>query len=254
MRIVGVLDLVAGRAVRALAGRRDAYQPVQAVAGIAINAGDATALAHAYVERLGLSELYVADLDAIRGGTSQGTLVTAIAAIGAPLWLDAGISSVERARHALDLGAARVIVALETLPSFEALREVCDAVGGDRVVFSLDLREGQPIVAAGSDIAGKASASQLATRAADVGASAVMVIDLARVGTSRGIDLDLIERVRKAAAGLVLVAGGGVRGLEDLASLADAGCDAALVATALQDGRIGVREIAAARTHPSVSR
>ncbi len=35
--------------------------------------------------------------------------------------------------------------------------------------------------------------------------------------------------------------------LEDIARLADAGCDGVLVATALHDGRLGVAEVAAAR-------
>jgi len=80
------------------------------------------------------------------------------------------------------------------------------------------------------------------------------MIDLARVGTRSGLDLELVARVREAAPGLVLLAGGGVRGLDDLARLSDAGCDGALVATALHDGRIGAAEIAAAHRHASVSR
>jgi phosphoribosylformimino-5-aminoimidazole carboxamide ribotide isomerase len=59
------------------------------------------------------------------------------------------------------------------------------------------------------------------------------VIDLARVGTRIGLDVELLARVREAAPGLTLLAGGGVRGAEDLEKLAGAGCDGALVATAL---------------------
>jgi phosphoribosylformimino-5-aminoimidazole carboxamide ribotide isomerase len=46
---------------------------------------------------------------------------------------------------------------------------------------------------------------------------------------------------------VTLLAGGGVRDVEDLRALAARGCDGALVATALHDGRIGARDIAAAR-------
>ncbi len=252
MRIVGVVDLLAGRAVHARAGQRDTYQPVQSVAGTAIESGEA--LARAYVERLGLRELYAADLDAISGGAPQDALVGAVAAVGAPMWLDAGVSSADRARHALAIGATRVVVGLETLASYEALGEICAAVGGNRVAFSLDLREGEPLVASGSSIRRGEPAHLMAARAAHSGAGAVIVIDLARVGTGRGLDLTLIERVREAAPDLTLLAGGGITGLEDLARLADAGCDGALVATALHDGRIGVREVTAAHRHPSFSR
>jgi phosphoribosylformimino-5-aminoimidazole carboxamide ribotide isomerase len=75
----------------------------------------------------------------------------------------------------------------------------------------------------------------------------VLVLDLARVGTGNGLDLDLIARVRDAARDVTLLAGGGVRGLNDVARLADVGCDGALVATALHDGRLGAAEVAAAQ-------
>ena len=246
MQLIGVVDVLAGRAVHARAGHRERYAPVGTVAGSPITSGDAPALARAYTERLGLSELYVADLDAILGRTPQDAVAAELAALGPRLWLDAGVSSPAAARRALDLGAARVVVGLETLPSFDALGLICDAVGGDRIVFSLDLRDGEPIVAR-SDIPPGEPAHLVASRAADTGVAAVTVIDLARVGTGLGLDFELIARVRAAAPKPTVLAGGGVRGLEDLARLADAGCDGALVATALQDGRLGPAEVAAAR-------
>ena len=187
------------------------------------------------------------------GSGSQDTLIAALAATGTTLWLDAGVSSTGRARHALALGAAHVVVALETLPSYEALPEICAAVGGERVAFSLDLRDGVPILASAGVPSGEPP-HVIAARAADAGAAGVIVIDLARVGTGRGLDFELIARVREAAPGLTLLAGGGVRGLEDLVRLADAGCDGALVATALHDGRIGASDVAAAHRHSSFSR
>jgi len=252
VRVIGVVDLLAGRAVHALAGRRERYTPVRAVAGSPIEPGDALALARAYVERLGLTELYAADLDAILQGASQDTIVAAMAALGAPLWLDAGVSSVDQARHALGLGAAHVVVGLETLPSFDALAGICAALGGDRVAFSLDLRDGEPVFVRGVSEASRGvptgePAHLVAARAAAAGAGAVIVIDLARVGTGTGIDFELIARVREATPGLTLLAGGGVRGLEDLTRIADCGCDGALVATALHDGRLGAAEVAAAQ-------
>jgi len=254
MQVIGVLDLLGGLAVHARAGRRESYAPVATIAGSRIEPGDALAVARAYVDRLGLTELYVAHLDAIlgldeAGRTSQSTVVAAVAALGAPLWLDAGVSTADQARHALGLGAAHVVVGLETLPSYDALGEICTAVGGDRIAFSLDLQNGEPMILTGVSraIPPGEPVHLLAARAADAGASAVIMIDLARVGTGTGLDLGLIARVRTAAPGVTLLAGGGVRGLEDIVRLADAGCDGALVATALHDGRLGAAGVTAAR-------
>jgi HisA/HisF family protein len=248
MRVVGVLDLLAGRAVHARGGKRESYRPVLAVAGSPIEAGDALALATAYLNRLGIAELYAADLDAILGFPPQDALVTGVVALAAPLWLDAGVSSADQARHSLALGAAHVVVGLETLPSYEALEDVCSAVNGARVAFSLDLRDGRPILAAKNNEPNPDTpAHEIAARAAGAGVGAVVVLDLARVGVAKGLDFELIARVREATRGLTLVAGGGIRGLDDLRRLADAGCDGALVATALYDGSLSPVEIAAAR-------
>jgi phosphoribosylformimino-5-aminoimidazole carboxamide ribotide isomerase len=143
-----------------------------------------------------------------------------------------------------------VIVGLETLPSFDVLSDICAAVGGDRVAFSLDLRDGQPIVTNGARtrVRGTRGSEEIASLAAISGASTLIVIDLARVGTGRGIDVDLLTRIRSATPGPRLVAGGGVRGWEDLVQVAKAGCNAALVATALHTGAISAEQIAAAAT------
>jgi len=47
----------------------------------------------------------------------------------------------------------------------------------------------------------------------------------------------VISRIRDRTGGVELVAGGGVGGQADLRALAEAGCNGALVSTALLEGR-----------------
>jgi phosphoribosylformimino-5-aminoimidazole carboxamide ribotide isomerase len=217
------------------------------VAGVAIEAGSAVGVAKAYIGRCGVTGLYAADLDAILARRGEGPtaadghveLIRKLAALGVPLWLDAAITSPDDARRAIGLGVARVVVGLETLPSYEILAEICEDVGPERVAFSLDLRNGEPVVTGG--VTPGERAHVVASRAAVAGAGAVMVIDLARVGTGAGPDVELMISLRKVLPGVLLLAGGGVRGPEDVTRLAEAGCDGVLVATALQDGRLTVR-------------
>jgi phosphoribosylformimino-5-aminoimidazole carboxamide ribotide isomerase len=264
LRLIGVIDLAGGRAVHARRGVRARYAPVGVAAGCPID-GDPIALARTYVDRLGLAELYAADLDAIaaqpqsqKPGESPDllpheTLITSLATV-APLWLDAAISSPARSRQALALGATRVVVGLETLESFDVLSAICAALDKTRVssadplrgirptvAFSLDLRDGVPI-APRLNIP-SSQPGDLAARAVDAGVSAMIVLDLARVGEAIGPDVAMVTRVRASAPGTTLIAGGGIRGLADLVRLAEAGCDGALVATALHDGRIGAEDV-----------
>jgi phosphoribosylformimino-5-aminoimidazole carboxamide ribotide isomerase len=236
VRIIGVIDLLGGRAVHAQGGCRHSYRSIEAAGDRVINGG-AAMLARMYTDHLGIGELYLADLDAIAGGTEQDDPVRAVAAVGAPLWLDAGVSSVAQAQRALGRGAAFVIAGLETLPSFEALRDIATGISAERLAFSLDLRDGRPIVS--TDVMREMAADTLAARAVDAGARSVIVLDLARVGSGRGLDLPLLGRVRRAVPGVTLLAGGGIATAEDLRRLAETGCDGALIATALH-GRHGI--------------
>jgi phosphoribosylformimino-5-aminoimidazole carboxamide ribotide isomerase len=232
MQLIGVVDLKAGRAVRARGGIRETYAPLETTAGITID-GDPLALARVYVNAFGLNTLYAADLDAIAGGEVNDEALASFAAI-APLWVDAGIVSVERARRVIALGAAKAIVGLETLPSFEALSAISTAIGTGRTAFSLDLRAGIPVMN------GDAPADDIAARAVDAGTGVLIVIDLARVGGMTGPDFNLLARVRAAVPETPLFAGGGVRGPADLARLAEVGCTGALVASAFHDGALSV--------------
>jgi phosphoribosylformimino-5-aminoimidazole carboxamide ribotide isomerase len=111
------------------------------------------------------------------------------------------------------------------------------------VVFSLDLRNGQPLTAS-QELAAQ-TAERLVAQAVGAGAAAVIVLDLARVGGGAGPDLDLIARVRIAGSSVALFAGGGVRDAQDLARLKSAGCQGALVASALLDGTLTPQDLLA---------
>jgi HisA/HisF family protein len=234
VRIIGVIDLLAGQAVHAQGGCRGGYRPLTTAADVSID-GDAAALARFYVERCGLSDVYVADLDAIAGGAEQDETVKRIVRSDARVWLDAGVSTVAQTQRALARGASQVVVGLETLTSFAALRDIVGIAGPPAVAFSLDLRDGRPITtdAALGDLPIEAIASQ----AVAAGAGTVIVLDVARVGSGRGLDWPLLERVRRAVPGVMLLAGGGVRDPEDLQRLGAVGYDGTLVATALHGAK-----------------
>ena len=64
MRVVPVLDLKDGIVVRGVGGRRDEYRPIVSRLTSSCQPLD---VAEAFRDHFGLSELYLADLDAIAG-------------------------------------------------------------------------------------------------------------------------------------------------------------------------------------------
>jgi phosphoribosylformimino-5-aminoimidazole carboxamide ribotide isomerase len=240
MRVIGVIDIREGRAVHARGGQRGEYAPIGVAACERVD-GDPVALARVYVESLGVRELYVADLDAIGRGLDalNSGVVGRVAAFGVPVFVDAGVSTVDGATSVIDAGASVVVVGLETLTGFAALSEICSTVGNPRVAFSVDLRDGWP-VALPNVAHSTSTAVEIADRARAAGVGTLIVLDLSRVGTGAGVDTELVAQIRRAAPGLALLAGGGVRGADDLDRLRLVGCDGVLVATALLNRAIRV--------------
>ena len=109
------------------------------------------------------------------------------------------------------------------------------------MVLSADLRDGRAL-SPHPQLAGLRALEAVA-RLYDAGVREGIVLDLARVGSGAGPDVGLIAEMHAAFPELELLAGGGVRDVEDLRALGDAGAAGALVATALHRGVIGPREL-----------
>lgn len=242
MQIIPVLDLLRGHAVHARRGARSRYQPLESVL-LPGRPGDAVTLGRAYREMLGAELCYVADLDAIQGWSPQhellGQLADPVRSFGKGILVDAGIATPAAAEAALEAGASAVVVGLETMRTFADLRRVVDAVGGTRVLFSLDMMDGLPIRRRTGKLAREEAVGlEIAARAAETGVAAIIVLDLAAVGAESGPrNLDLMAGIKRVI-GCPVFAGGGVRSRDDLHELAHAGCDAALVGTAIHAGAI----------------
>ncbi len=244
MRIIPVLDLMGGVVVRGVGGRRREYRPVVSQLTTSCAPLD---VARAFADHFGLTELYLADLDAIGGARPAWAACDALHAGGFRLWVDAGVRGPEDARALARAGVATVVVGLETVAGPDALGEaVCEL--GARTVFSLDLRDGTPL-GAGTGW-GATDALSIAARAVGLGVRRLLVLDLARVGGGAGTGTDaLCARLAAAYPQVEVSAGGGVRGGADLRRLRESGVRAALVASALHDGTLTAADLRA----PSVS-
>lgn len=242
MLVLPVIDLMHGVVVRGVGGRRDEYRPIDS--RLCRDPSPAS-VARAFAETFGLRTAYVADLDAIAGAAPAWDEYAAVMAEGFELWVDAGIDGPDQGRELAAFAGrrlARVIVGLESLADAQSLPALVDAVSPERLVFSLDLKQGEPLVRAEAwrDL----DAIGIARAAAAAGVRRMIVLDLADVGAAGGTrTIDLCRTLRGQLADVELTAGGGVRGIDDLRRLAEAGCNAALVASALHDLRLSRSEI-----------
>jgi phosphoribosylformimino-5-aminoimidazole carboxamide ribotide isomerase len=237
LKIIPVLDLKGGLIVRAVAGRRAEYRPIASSLGC-----DARpeSVAKTFAA-LAFDLAYVADLDAIAGAAPAWNIYDELLSCGLQLWIDAGIGGSERATQMRDFADSRrtasgIVVGLESLASPDLLAEIIKILGTRRSIFSLDLCDGRPLA---GDAWDRLTADEIVAIAASAGVGRAIVLDLARVGLGDGVGtLELCRRLHQQLPELELIAGGGVRGHGDLEALAATGCHAALVASALHDGRL----------------
>lgn len=238
-RLVPVIDLKDGVVVQAIAGQRASYQPVRSQLCPSAAPGE---IARALRQKLQADRVYVADLNALAGGEPDWAAIQAIGESGLKLWLDLGCHSA-RAFHALAANVDLrpyldgIIVALETLRQEQDLLAF-GQVELESAIFSLDQRQGQLMtqVPAWRSL----GPEQLASLAYRVGFRRIITLDLAYVGTAQGIQhaCDRVRQLRQADPWQQVVSGGGLRDERDAERLADADCDAILVATAIHQGRI----------------
>jgi len=199
--------------------------------------GDPVAAAGAAVVA-GARALHLVDLDLAYEGT-RGLDVTAIRAVApdATLQVSGAISDATIGRAYLDAGADRYVLGSSALAddrrTLLVLRD-----GGPAVVVGLEVEDGR-IRARGAGSGNGADGLDLMSTVGwlhAAGAPAFLVTSVDRVGGLRGPDVDLVRRV--ARAGRPTYGAGGIRSLEDLRALRDAGAAGAVVGTAVLEGRI----------------
>ncbi len=234
VRIIPVIDVMGGRVVRAVGGRRSEYRPL--ISRLTDSTDPAT-VAQTLVARTQANILYAADLDAITG-TALPTVLD-LGMTGAEVWLDRGIRTVDDLGHwPRDTNKAPVIGS-ETARDPAQIAQAL-FTQGEQAVVSVDLKQGNLLTPAGPAVATAAKANHFIDTFASAGCCrAVILLDLAAVGEGNGpgaIVFRLLDQLRSRWAKLEFAVGGGVRNRDDLYRLHNTGADAVLVASALHDG------------------
>ena len=238
-RVIPVLDLMGGQVVHGRAGARDTYRPIDSPFG---TAGDAVAIARGLMARAEADRLYIADLDAIQRRGEQTALCCEIAAAlpEKEIWLDAGFVAPGQVPACLEAGLTPVIGS-ESLSRMAQWATLC-AAAGEGLVLSLDFD--------GEGFRGP----QMLLSDQKLWPKRIIVMTLASVGTGAGPDLARFREIEgQAAEEKELYCAGGIRGIEDLDAVAEAGACGALVATALHAESLTQKEIAAFRRRRRLS-
>ncbi len=159
-----------------------------------------------------------------------------------------GIRDVKKARELISLGAEKVIIgsaawnpspkAGESVLNEEFLKELCDKIGKQRVIISVDAIKGKIAVKGWTetvDIPLIEGAKQ-----AEKYASELLFTCVEKEGCMQGTDMEACKALRQAVSCRVVVAGG-VNTLEQIVELEKLGCDVQL-GMALYTGKVNLKD------------
>jgi phosphoribosylformimino-5-aminoimidazole carboxamide ribotide isomerase len=228
-----------GIVVRGVGGRREEYRPVVSELTVSCSPSD---VARALLEASSSDTLYVADLDAIVHHTEPAwSTIQSLRQPGLNIWLDAGIRDVEDASSLAGFGIDGIIAGLETLSGWDSLKRICQEIPSERLIFSLDLKKGEPLCDPIKwEMTTLISLQTLIARVIEIGISRVIVLDLARVGEGQGIGTEhLLRKFVESFPQTEFIVGGGIRNEQDVQDAASLGISGALVCSALHQRKIG---------------
>lgn len=238
MQIVPSIDVRGGIVVRGVAGRRAEYQPIESSL---VASSDPESLGRTLANS-NATEVYVADLDAIAGAEPDWDTFVSLIDCGLQLWIDAGIANVRQAEQMVQFAdlhpqVTGIIGGLESLPDLKTMQRCLDLSTPQRFLFSLDLLDGNPITSA-ADWQGMGTAD-IAENVINLGVTRLILLDLADVGMDDGCRASpLCRSLHERFSQVSITAGGGIRGHQDIDELSSCGCAAALVSSALHNGKI----------------
>jgi phosphoribosylformimino-5-aminoimidazole carboxamide ribotide isomerase len=221
MYVIPAVDVLDGRVVRLRQGRYD---------DVTVFADDPAAMLTSWGDQ-GARIVHVVDLAGARDGAGDREMWARLGATRVPFQIGGGIRTVETAETAVAAGAARVVLGTAAVWEPGVVAAVVGAVGAERVVAAIDVRDGKATGAGWLD-EGRDLADVLVDLKA-AGVTRALATGIATDGTLAGPDTALLEVVINEAPQLALIASGGVGSLADISAVAELAVEAVIVGRAL---------------------
>lgn len=229
------MDIKEGLVVWARMGIRESYKPIKS--WLCPNSSPIK-LVESLI-KIGFKEVYVADLDSISGKPLNFKLYENLAS-RINLILDSGFKSLKDIEKALKIGVNKVVLATETMPSIDIAKKAIKVFGPNRIILSLDLKEG--FLLSSLKELNNLKPLECLNLFWKIGFTETLIIDLAKVGSFSGLDFKLLKDLKDKTS-MKIIAGGGIKSLEEILLAKALGIEGVLIASALHKRLISIEKI-----------
>ena len=228
MKLYPAIDVLDGRAVRLLYGKRDQVTDY----------GDPVDFAKRWADE-GAEILHVVDLSGAFGEAGGfEKVLERIARVGVPVQSGGGLRSMADIHRRFRAGADRVVLGTVCV---EHPEELYEAVGRykEKIVAGIDAKDGFLAVRGWTQLADK-DAFEFGCEAKALGIADAVFTDIGRDGALAGVNV--AETVRMGETGLNIIASGGVRDLNDIRALKEQGVYGVILGRALYAGALTFKD------------
>lgn len=223
---IPVLDLKDNVAVSGQSGNRETYVPLKSIYA---NSSDPVEIAN-NLKLNGAKEIYIADLDLIDSNGHNLHQVKMINNI-LPVLFDGGVKDLESYEFFLDY-VYKVIVATETLKSFDELQRIFESFPKERIVLSIDIKDNK-LYSKNLDV----SLEKLKKILRYLDPGEIILLDLSNVGTNKGFNKALLDEFEEFKDKLIIAGGINKESLEELEK---EGIKKVLIGTSLHNGEVKI--------------
>lgn len=217
--IIPVLDIINGLVVHAVAGKRNEYRPL--TSSVITNTPNPINVLTG-LKKLGCKYVYIADIDAITGRRSNEFVIDIALANEFNVLADIGRQGLEKK----DTTRLTYVIGTEYIDFPDEI----DFLRG-RIV-SLDIKHGVSVFR-NTEL----NVIRAAKAICDNNPKMIIVLNLDRVGTSSGIDITTVNRVKNVCNTDIAV-GGGLRSIDEIELIKKLDVKYVLTATAIHKGII----------------
>jgi phosphoribosylformimino-5-aminoimidazole carboxamide ribotide isomerase len=231
MEVIPAIDLRNGAAVQLVGGD---------VKEERVHVDDPLEQARRFAEQ-GARWIHVVDLDRALGHGSNLHLIKRMLeeVPGVRFQVGGGVRFTEDIDDLLMGGAARVVVGTRAVTDDKWFAHVCERYG-DRIVAAVDVKHEEILIKGWQESSGK-KLLEWAKRADAQGVGGLLYTDVSKEGRLQGANIQGVEVLCKHVRKPVL-ASGGIRDIQDLKRLSEAGAWGAVVGMAAYTGALDLRE------------
>ena len=230
MEIFPAIDLKQGCAVRLSKGEMQSAK---------IYSKDPCELAKKF-EDLGAKWLHLVDLDGAFAGEAVNfkAIERIVKSTRLRVEVGGGIRDEARIKEYLNLGVDRFILGSAALKNPDFVKQMAKLY---RIVVGIDAKEGLVATEGWAELS-RVKATDLARDYADAGVCAIICTDISRDGMLSGVNVEFSRSIAKAS-GIDTIASGGVKDINDIIALKNAGLIAGvIVGKAYYEGTLDLKK------------